>query len=59
MLTSNWWCRKKSVPRMGRSMAANVKFQTNRWVPPEDEEKERGRERFPQELADHQRPEEK
>ena len=48
MLTSNCWCRKKSGKRMGRSMAANVKFQSNRWVLPEDEEKERGRVRFPQ-----------
>ena len=38
--------------------AANVKFQSNRWVPLEDKEKERGIVRF-SELADHQRHQEK
>ena len=48
MLTSNWWCRKKSAPRMGQSTVAKVKFQSNWWVPLEDQEKERGRVLFPQ-----------
>ena len=41
-LTSNWWWRKKSAPRIGLSTATSVKLQTNRWVEWEVDEKKRG-----------------